>query len=523
MLRHEYFAVRRSLLAGGAMLSALGFACSGGQGFTTKGSEADGSVDQPGNSEDGGVIVVVGPDQGGPPSNPGVDAAGPATVGTDAGDAQQGQDATFDGPSCSSSDLACGGVCVPNDTANCGACGTQCAVPDGGSATCTAVKQVYKCGVACGMNLVNCGSGCADVQTDTGNCGRCGHSCVAGACISGQCQSWVVANTSAANALLGVARGGTYGVVDLVTDGTNVVWVDPSQGVLQVSSTTGPSAAIKNLSPLQSSNTSVVANLAIANHVVAWTVGDVNNGVSLWSAVEGSAPSGQLVASLGSDSAGDLPSGLALDATGANAYFLDSWHSSSSSPTSPGLYKCDLANKTCSLLYRATPPSVLTLANDVAMSGSRLFWTDSAAGNVNRVDYSNTAPGAVAVSNQNGPCLLALDATNVYWANVMLNGADGGGSPSFAIASTPQANPGAVTSVVGRNGTLQGMGTDGTNVYFIENPPAGAGGQLEYVPIAGGSAPQALKAGQTAYGVAVGGGAIYWINADNTIDGIAAP
>ena len=32
-----------------------------------------------------------------------------------------------------------------------------------------------------------------------------------------------------------------------------------------------------------------------------------------------------------------------------------------------------------------------------------------------------------------------------------------------------------------------------------------------------------LKAGQQAYGLAVGGGAIYWLNGDNTIDGIAAP
>ncbi len=393
-------------------------------------------------------------------------------------------------------------------------------MPDGGSATCTVTSQAYKCGIACGMNLVNCGSACSDVQTDPGNCGRCGHSCMAGACVAGQCQSWVVANTSAANALLPVVRGGTYGVVDLVTDGTNVVWVDPTQGILQVSSTTGPSAQIKILSPLQSSNTSTVANLAIANHVVAWTVEDVNNGVSLWSAVEGSAtPSGQLIASLGPDSAGDLPSGIAFDATGANAYFLDSENGSNPSPKSPGLYQCDLANKKCNLLYHATPPSIFSLANDVAMLGSRLFWTDSAAGNVD----SNAAAGTVAVSNQNGPCLLALDATNVYWANVMLNGSDGGGSPSFAIASMPQANPGAVTSVVRRDGTLQGMGTDGTNVYFIESPPAGPSAQLEYVPVAGGSGPQALKADQTAYGLAVGGGAIYWINGDNTIDGIAAP
>jgi hypothetical protein len=520
MLRHDSFSVRERLLLGGALLSVLGFACGGGQGFTTTEPAIDGGGAEP-PDEDGGVIVVVGSDgEGGPaPVNPNADASAP-----DAGDTQHGQDATFDAPlSCSSSELACGGVCVSNDTSHCGACETACAVPDGGTATCTEIKQMYQCGIACGTNLTNCGNACLDVQTDPANCGRCGHSCVEGACVSGQCQSWVVADTSAANAGLPVARAGTPGHVDLATDGANVIWVDLDQGILQVSATAGPSAAIMNLSPLQFSSATTVANLAVANGVVVWTMSDVNNGVSLWAATEGTAPSGALVASLGSGTAGDVPSGLALDATGANAYFLDSETGSSSAvPKSPGLYKCTLASKSCSLLYAATPPSNVLLANDVATMGSRLFWTDSAAGAVQRADYSNNALGA-AVSNQSGPCLLALDATNVYWANVMLNGADGGGTPSFSIAATPQANPGAVTSVVSMDGTLQGMGTDGTNLYFVKNTPGGPDGQLEYAPVDGSAAPQVLKPDQSAYGLTVGGGAVYWLNGDNTIDGIAAP
>jgi hypothetical protein len=527
MIRHENFSVREPLLLAGVVLSVLGFACSGGQGFTAKGPDVDGSDADLGTpGDDGGVVVVVGPQGDGAahPLNPPADAATSVAVTMDSGDGQKAQDATFDSPpSCPSSELSCGGACVPNDTSHCGACGASCATPDGGSATCVESKRAYACGVACGGNLIACGNACVDVQTDPDNCGRCGHSCVAGACSLGQCQSWVVANTSASHAGLLVARAGTVGHVDLATDGASVVWVDAYQGVLQVSATTGPSATTKNLAPLQYSTTVSAANLAIASGIVVWTVADANNGVSLWKATMGTANSGELVASLGSGSAGDAPSGLALDATGANAYFLDSATGSSSSiPHSPGVYKCTLASQWCSLLYAATPPVVVTLSNDVATMGSRLFWTDSAAGTLQHADYSNNAMGA-AVSNQNGPCLLALDATNVYWADVMLNGADGGGSPSFSIAATPQANPGAVTPVVSMSGTLQDMGTDGTNLYFIDNAPGGPDGQLEYAPVGGGSAPRVLKPDQTALGLTVGGGAVYWLNGDDTIDGIAAP
>jgi hypothetical protein len=356
------------------------------------------------------------------------------------------------------------------------------------------------------------------VQTDPNNCGRCGHGCLAGACASGQCQSWLVANTPAVNAQLAVARAGQFGWVQLVTDGTHVIWIDVDQGVLEVSAKAGPSAPIGNLSLLQGANPNRPANLAMANGVVVWTIVDPN-GISLWAATEGQFPSGAMVASLGANSVGDLPSGLVLDATAANAYFIDSENNSAPSPQYPGLYKCNLANKSCSVEYTVTPPTTLLLSNDVAMAGSRLFWTDSANGSISRTDYASNAMGTV-VSNQNAPCLLALDANNLYWDSVVLNDA---GPPSFSLAATPQASPGAVTSLVSStSGSLGGMASDGTNLYFIVNSSSVLG-QLEYVPVNGSSAPQPLKPNQQAYALAVGGGAIYWLNADNTINGIAAP
>lgn len=510
MSSRETYSACKAFLQGSILLSMLASACGGGAGFTSQGSGQD--AGGPGDS-DGGVVIIISPNMDAQGSVDAVAESVPTEA--DAGDA------TVDGPLCSSSDLACGGACVAIDTDNCGACGTKCSAPDGGTPTCTEVNRAYKCDIACSPNLTHCGNACVSVQTDTNNCGRCGHSCLAGACVSGQCQSWLVANTPASEAALGVPRAGTYGHYDMATDGSNVVWIDPDKGVLQVSATAGASVLPVTLSPLQYMSTASPANLAMANEVVVWTMLDVNNGISLWGATEGGKNSGGMIASVGSTANttnGDLPSGLALDANASNAYFIDSENVQGPSNQSPALYKCSLARKSCAVLYGVDFPGAFLLPNDVAvtMAGDRLFWTDSAQGTISRADYTTSAPVGPVVSNQNGPCLLALDSTNVYWENVV-PGIDGG-APSFSIASTPQASPGVVKSVVSSmSGAPQDLRTDGTNLYFE------LGGDLEYVPVNGSAPPQPLKAGQQVYAIAVGGGAIYWLNADNTINGIAAP
>jgi hypothetical protein len=514
MFSHEVVSPRKRFHAGCASLAMLASACGSGQNFTATPAEPDGSMS---GDTDGGVVLVIGPNG---------DAASPPEASAETGAAQGVVDATSDSPSCSSSKLECGGLCVPIDTSNCGACGTQCASSDGGTATCTEFAGTYSCGVACGGSLTHCGASCVDSQTDPNNCGRCGHSCVAGACVAGQCQSWVVTNTSTANAILNINRGGDNFQVDFAVDGTSVVWLDKTEGVLKVSATAGPSSPIATLSPLPLSNNALPGGLAMANGVVAWTMynDNQNDGVSLWDAPRG-APGG-LVVTRPASTATDSPSGLALDATGANAYFEETTDTAGRPLPSPGLFQCNLAGQTCALLHSVNPPVstpfLVTPTDDVAMLGSRLFWTEVATGSVFYLDYSSNATGAAA-TNQDGPCLLALDSTYVYWANVVEAGADGGAA-SFSVVRTPQASPGLVTPVVSNvSGQLAGMGSDGTNLYFIQRT-APAQFLMEYVPVDGSVVtPRSLKDGAQPFAIAVGGGAIYWIDGDNTIDGIAAP
>jgi hypothetical protein len=58
-----------------------------------------------------------------------------------------------------------------------------------GAATCS--------GGACVCSKTTCGSSCVDTAADSANCGACGHSCLGGQCVAGQCQPAVVANTPA--------------------------------------------------------------------------------------------------------------------------------------------------------------------------------------------------------------------------------------------------------------------------------------------------------------------------------------
>jgi hypothetical protein len=104
------------------------------------------------------------------------------------------------GSSCAAEDGAVGlccsnGACVDllSDPANCGACGLACgpavACQQGlclGS-VCNADRHGAYCGTT--ASQICCGAACADVSSDSENCGACGRACAAGTtCTGGVCQ-----------------------------------------------------------------------------------------------------------------------------------------------------------------------------------------------------------------------------------------------------------------------------------------------------------------------------------------------
>ena len=87
---------------------------------------------------------------------------------------------------CGSGTHLCGSSCVSDTSVTlCGSSCTACAVPTGGSATCSGGV----CGQSCPSGMTLCGGACIALTT-TANCGACGVACSSGqACRGGTCVS----------------------------------------------------------------------------------------------------------------------------------------------------------------------------------------------------------------------------------------------------------------------------------------------------------------------------------------------
>jgi hypothetical protein len=132
--------------------------------------EFDVNYPQGGNTSTGGS--GTGGDSAGGPSNGGSSSTGGATNG--------GMTAT-------------GGTgepdadpCVPpyNDPQHCGDCTTVCPVD---TPVCAPSSGSYECRPVCELPLVNCNGSCADLNSDSTNCGYCGNECPSTVCQGGAC------------------------------------------------------------------------------------------------------------------------------------------------------------------------------------------------------------------------------------------------------------------------------------------------------------------------------------------------
>jgi hypothetical protein len=89
---------------------------------------------------------------------------------------------TFKKVICTSDQVKCNGKCADlmTDSANCGYCGTAC--PSG------QFCQMGACMPTCSASQTSCPGGCFNLQTDSDHCGTCGNNCPAGLiCSNGLC------------------------------------------------------------------------------------------------------------------------------------------------------------------------------------------------------------------------------------------------------------------------------------------------------------------------------------------------
>lgn len=512
-LTNDQRATPRRLLLAIGLLFAQGFACSGGNDFTA----ADGSV---ANDAGDSSSIVANPngdstDAGSAPVGtadattglPSVDASGAdATAALDAGAVDsgptdgQGPDAVGDGAArdafaCPAMTLACDGGCIPNDIHNCGACGTACASPEGGTATCAVSASPPACVASCPTNLTKCGAACVPLQTDQNNCGTCGHSCVHGACQAGSCQPWVIAIENT------VAENGTQ---NLATDGTNVVW-SSGTGINEAPVQGG------NPIPLLAQSTLPIYGVAMASKRVVWTLVDSNAGVYLQTATEDVAGSASTNTHLVTGGSMCSPMGLTVTPDGTTAYLIVQCSSGSQ------VYQCDLNSFNCSSLATVGITTSYP-SNDVAFANGFLFWTDYVNGSVQR--YSTTSPtkqiDTLAVTQN--PFRLAVDATYVYWAE---DESTTTSEVARALQSTLSGGNVVVGAVAGRLISGMASASDGTGLYFSADDYFDGGvpgDHLKVAPVNGASAPVALPnlSPETLFGMAAAGGVVYWFAVDAT-------
>jgi hypothetical protein len=125
-----------------------------------------------------------------------------------------------------------------SDAKNCGTCGHVCGTnANTASATCNAGKCVFACNDPYGHCGADDSTGCdTNLGVSKDHCAACGHSCLGGDCVSGKCQSVLLAGNPVAytglKSLYGIAVAGTqlFGT-DWYQTNAGLVYKLPTSGV----------------------------------------------------------------------------------------------------------------------------------------------------------------------------------------------------------------------------------------------------------------------------------------------------
>ena len=410
-------------------------------------------------------ILIVDPQPGGGPS-----ATLTFDVVADAGIADGG------GDSAACALTVCGGACVDtsSDTANCGGCGIVCLAA---GATCSS-----------GQCMATCGGSQVDTSTDTANCGGCGVVCSATApstatCASGRCL-----------ATLATVPPALQSPGALAIDSSSVYWIDVgSNGALtQVPLSGGTPIALAtgypgfNVGP---------GSVAVDSTYVYWE--SQGTPVSIWRAPIGVGPDAgvELVPGL------TTPVGIAVNA--ASVFFTDH----SGPVDGPGVVEAVSTSGGPVTVLASVPAAPDCLAID----GTNVYWgnqgTNGATPSVLSMPLAGLpdggAPTVLATSAVFGtvPAALAVDSTSVY-VTFFSNSGPGyvakvpiGGGPSTTLASGLTAP--------------QGIAVDATSVYWVDV----IAGTVSKVPLAGGPVTALATSASPQGPLAVDGTSVYFSSA----------
>jgi hypothetical protein len=354
------------------------------------------------------------------------------------------------------------------DSNNCGTCGHACS----GGETCSGGS------CACGGGTTLCGTTCVNLQTDGNNCGACGQVCNGTTCASGFCAPVVLA-TGATDVSV---------PTDIATDGGYVFWTNSTSSGW-VSRVTGSGGGYMQLA----NGLSYPTDITVYAGEVYFTLQNNGAGVKLLNMTNTGGGLTTLDSATSWSTVGvTRPRGVAIDkVTGKTLY----WATDSGGTSGYNVFKYTISGGTDSDMRSSSSGNLGGLAADnidSMFSVPSLGWfvvypADSA------YDTGNTNPGRITAAN------------GYFYYLVTGNGPGTGAIHSRADSSTTFSYPAQNLNQPAY------IASDGTSIYWTDT----SDNALYRVPVAGGPIFTLAKgAGMTA--LTVDTTYVYVINAANS-------
>jgi hypothetical protein len=267
-------------------------------------------------------------------------------------------------------------------------------------------------------------AGCGDVLSAPLNCGRCGHSCLGGACAAGKCQPLTIATDP--------------GLGAVTVDATNVYFVAENAGVLRKIPLAGGA-------PVALYNTGRAPHdLAIAGTSLYWTDQFSAGGYSI-------------PLNAANTVGGGADAARAVTLTPNGPHFIRT--------STVELFDLTLTQSLAAFTNTGASPAIVSDA-------TYTYW--AAGKQIRRVQRPTTSVTNVVTGLAEDPTALAISATHVYWATpTSVQRAPIGIASGWTIATITSATETAAASIA----------VDATDVYWLDLTT----GALRRAPITGGT------------------------------------
>lgn len=334
--------------------------------------------------------------------------------------------------------------------------------------------------------MAMCSAACVNVQTDTKNCGGCGHDCLGGACTAGVCQPIVLAN---------LPTGGTPGRI--ATDGTSVGFTMTGLG-----SAAGGVYTLNNSGAFQvptavdtTSGTTYGAPIAMTSGQVFYFT--ISGGTTFMTG--GTAGMGASGIELGPLNG---ITGFGVAANGTKVAF----GGVNLTNTTVYVLECTLGTPIkCFLEGSEVNANGL---QDVATDGTNAYYTSGT--DVRWVPLAGGTP-ALFVGNGTSNNQMALAAGYIYWADV--------GASTFERSTIPTASESLVLDNTAAGTTCTGLAADARYIYYTQGLT-----RVYYMKVDGTGTIAALPPGTLPTSIAVDSKALYFIDKGaGTVNKVALP